>query len=343
MEHFEKKITQLRQIIADHVKPLLGKRVIIADAPYYANIGDTLIWQGAVDFLHENGFKLLGSYGAGYFPFPNLDKDVTIILTGGGNFGDLWRVFQDIRLEIIKRYPENRIVMLPQSICYQEIGLINKDADLMARHNDLHLFARDQVSYGILSAHFNRNHLYLAPDMAFYISPRLLTRHRNREEGKTLFLLRSDKELRKDAPTVLHEAEVTTDWKKSERFRVKIYGFRVARRISRELRHYGIGAGFMDRAIEFMGNRIFRESLTRNGCEFLRPFSRVVTTRLHTMILSVLLHKPVEYIDNTYGKLSAFADTWLQDLPEVRVYGVAPSPSEMRDDNTRAPLPLKCL
>ena len=119
MEYFENKISELHQIIAGHLKPLLSDRVIIADAPYYSNIGDLLIWQGALDFLQENDFKLLGCYGAGYFPFPDLDKDVTILLMGGGNFGDLWRVFQDTRLEIIKRYPANRIVMLPQSICYQ--------------------------------------------------------------------------------------------------------------------------------------------------------------------------------------------------------------------------------
>ena len=87
---FDKKIEQLREIISDSIKPLLSDRVIIADAPYYDNIGDSLIWQGAVDFLHANNFKLLHSYGAGYFPFPRLDKDITIILMGGGNFGDLW-------------------------------------------------------------------------------------------------------------------------------------------------------------------------------------------------------------------------------------------------------------
>ena len=38
------------------------------------------------------------------------------------------------------------------------------------------------------------------------------------------------------------------------------------------------------------------------------------------MILSVLLHKPAEYIDNSYGKLSSFALTWLRDLPAIKPY-----------------------
>lgn len=321
MEHFEKKIAQLRQEIARNVKPLLTERVVIADAPYYSNIGDSLIWRGTTDFIRENGFKLLGNYGAGYFPFPTLDKDVTILLMGGGNFGDLWRSLQDIRLEIIARYPENRIVMLPQSICYETKGLIDKDADLMARHTDLHLFARDKSGYNILSEHFSRNHVYLAPDMAFFIDPRLLARHRHREKGKTLFLLRSDKELHQSTPTALREADVTTDWINPKQFLPKMYSLMVAKRLSEELRRHGVGSGLVDRAIQSGGSRFIRDSLTRKGCKFLEPFSRIVTTRLHTMILSVLMHKPVEYVDNTYGKLSAFADTWFAGLAEVRPYG----------------------
>ena len=321
MECFEKKISELRQVITDQVKPLLGERVVIADAPYYDNIGDILIWQGAVDFLRENDFELMGCYGAGYFPFPKLDKEITIILMGGGNFGDLWRGLQDIRLEIIARYPENRIVMLPQSICYQEKSLIEKDSDLMSRHSDLHLFARDRASFDILSAGFNHNNIYLAPDMAFYIDPGLLAPHRNREEGKTLFLLRSDKELPQYTPTVLQEADVTSDWPITERFELMEINLKRVRRILRDLRRRGIRLRVVDNAIQIFGNRFIRDSLTRKGYEFLEPFSRIVTTRLHTMILAVLLHKPVEYIDNTYGKLSSFAETWLHDLSEVKAYG----------------------
>lgn len=321
MERFDKKIAQLRQILTDQLKPLLSRRVVIVDAPYYDNVGDLLIWQGTVDFLRDNGIELLGCYGAGYFPFPTLDKDVTIILTGGGNFGDLWRGLQEYRLEIIARYPGHRIVMLPQSICYQDKGLIDNDSDLMARHPDLHLFAREQPSLDLLSARFSRNHIHLAPDMAFCISPRLLVRYRYHENGTTLFLLRADKELPQDAPTALHEADVTSDWPTPEYFPRMLRNLKRARRISRDFRRYGIPLPPVDSAIKFFANRFILNSMTRKGLEFMEPFSRIVTTRLHAMILSVLLHKPVEYIDNTYGKLSAYARTWLNDLPDVKPYG----------------------
>lgn len=321
MECFEKKITELRQIIDRQLKPLLSERVLIADAPFYDNIGDLLIWQGALDYLHENGHKLIGSYGARFFPLPDLDKDVTILMMGGGNFGDLWRPLQDNRLEIIARYPENRIVMLPQSICYQTPDLINHDAGLMARHSDLHLFARDRASHDILREHFSRNHVYLAPDMAFYVNSGLLGPYRNHEEGKTLFLLRNDKELPPSAPTALPEADVTSDWPVPERTKRLIRNLKRARRISRDFQSHGLRLRPIESAITFCGNRFIRNTMTRKGCEFLRPFSRIVTTRLHPMILSLLLHKPVEYIDNTYGKISAFAETWLHDFPPVKAYG----------------------
>lgn len=53
---------------------------------------------------------------------------------------------------------------------------------------------------------------------------------------------------------------------------------------------------------------------------FLRPYNHIITTRLHALILSVLLHKSVEYIDNTTGKLSAFVSTWLSDLNDVKSF-----------------------
>ena len=319
--NFNEKIEQLRELISHSVKPLLSEKVIIADAPFTDNIGDILIWQGTVDFLHENDFKILGIYGAGYFTFPKLDKDITIILMGGGHFGDLWRMFHDIKMEIIARYPDNRIVMLPQSVCYQNEDLIPKDADLMARHSDLHLFARDQPSFDILSAHFARNHVYIAPDLAFCIDSQRLAPYRNREQGKTLFLLRGDKELPEDAPTALQEADLTSDWPINKRFGLTIRNFKRARRVLWDLKRYGLRSRLIDALICAAGNRLIRDYLTKTGCEFLEPFSRIVTTRLHPMILAVLLHKPVEYIDNTYGKLSAYAQTWLHDLPGVKPYG----------------------
>lgn len=60
--------------------------------------------------------------------------------------------------------------------------------------------------------------------------------------------------------------------------------------------------------------------MTRRGVEFVSQYKAVYTTRLHVMILSVLLEKPVQFIDNSYGKLSSFYDTWLKNCRGVECY-----------------------
>ena len=42
----------------------------------------------------------------------------TILLSGGGNFGDLYESHQEIREDVIANFPANRIIQLPQSISF---------------------------------------------------------------------------------------------------------------------------------------------------------------------------------------------------------------------------------
>lgn len=45
------KVFQLRKNIEDVLIPLIDNDYIYLDLPYHANLGDTLIWQGTLDFL----------------------------------------------------------------------------------------------------------------------------------------------------------------------------------------------------------------------------------------------------------------------------------------------------
>lgn len=75
---------------------------------------------------------------------------------------------------------------------------------------------------------------------------------------------------------------------------------------------------FINRLTDEYAIHIVRPYLIKRGCEFISPYSNVITTRLHGLILSILLHKPVRYINNTTGKLSAYVDTWhLRDIKGV--------------------------
>ena len=44
----------------------------------------------------------------------------TILLHGGGNFGDLWPIYQRFREHVIAAFPDHRIVQLPQTVHFRD-------------------------------------------------------------------------------------------------------------------------------------------------------------------------------------------------------------------------------
>lgn len=209
---YKNKIDNLRSTINNTLSRLIGPECILLDAPYYNNIGDVLIWRGIEDFLSSQGKKIIGTSSGSTLQFPHLEENVTILLMGGGNFGDLWRGFQEIRLKIIERYPRNRIIMFPQSVWYDNEGLIVTDARLMSQHKDLHLCARDKWSYDFLKKHFSLNNTYLVPDMAFCIDDRILNPFRGKKTNKKLYFRRTDKEITGSTPQKLPFDCDIRDW-----------------------------------------------------------------------------------------------------------------------------------
>ncbi|MCM1137468.1 MAG: polysaccharide pyruvyl transferase family protein [Duncaniella sp.] len=313
------KINQLRGKISETLTPLIKNDYVLLDVPYHGNIGDVLIWEGERTFLKSLPYKCLATSSADSWRGNYLRPEVVILLHGGGNFGDLWRWFQDFKLNIIRHHPDNRIIMFPQSVWYEDESLILKDAEILSAHKDLHLCARDRWSYDFMKKHFPDCNIYLLPDMAFCISDSFLNRYRGNETDRKLYFRRTDKEISSKTPLTIDAISEVHDWptveKRLKRFYYMNRFYGLARRAPTEYTEK-----LIYETIDQFADKYVRESLVKRGAEFLASYNSVTTTRLHAMILSILLHKPVEYIDNTTGKLSAFADTWLKDLDTVKKY-----------------------
>ena len=112
----ELKIKQLRSIINQQLLPLIDNDYIYLDLPSHSNIGDTLIWEGTLEFLKQIPQKCLytSSYET-YIPQP-INSNTIIFLHGGGNWGDLYPKHHEFRKRIIKEYPNKRIIILSQTI-----------------------------------------------------------------------------------------------------------------------------------------------------------------------------------------------------------------------------------
>lgn len=315
---YSTKIKELREHILSTLNPLIDNDYILTDLPYHQNLGDILIWEGEKAFCRQLPYKCLGISNPVTFTFPILPPNVIILLNGGGNFGDLWRSSQEFRLDIIKKYPNNRIIIFPQSIWYENLELVKSDAEIFAKHKDLHICVRDLYSYNFLKGNFDCKNVYLIPDMAFCITESTLTPFRKHVTDNLLFLKRSDKEYKANRLEPTNTNFHVHDWPTIERIPMQAYFLIKLCGIIRRLPIKSIVRQILSNLANDYADAVFRKKMLLTGYNFISKYSSVTTTRLHAMILAVLLHKPVSFIDNSTLKVSGFADMWLSDLESVK-------------------------
>lgn len=331
--------------------PLVGKKCALLDAPYYSNVGDVMIWEGMEQFILRHKIECVYRSSIETFQYRELASDVVIFLVGGGNFGDLWRGCQNFRLKIMELYPNNRIIVFPQSICYQKKDLMLQDAELMSKHNDLYLSARDEASYKILKQYFSLNNVLLLPDMALTLdlSTDVPALH------KTLLLLRNDQES-VDYSSISRDNVDVHDWPMHElsqvdreqnakeryyqRFLIRNIGkhvspsclFALSKLLTKSVHQKGTIAdrwksvyfeyeyliyvngklkGKLNEFIDWFMFTYHRPLIIQYGADFIGQYEKVVSSRLHGAILSFLLGKDFTYVDNNYKKISGVFDCWI--------------------------------
>lgn len=294
----------------DVIAPLLTGEIVFLDYPIYENVGDLLIWRGTEQFFKRHKAVVLGQYNIENIKkvaLQRLEQCSTIVFQGGGNFGDLWPRHQKLREDIIQKYPQKCIVILPQSVHYGDARELDKSCEILKRHPDLHIFLRDENSLAILRDRGVPN-LKLCPDMAHSLWGTLSAPHI--QYSMPLYLMRKDKE---EAPLPPHIEELRYSFVDWGNLLTGLTGFiyKTAKRIVHR--------------DEKMNNALPAEQVWRAASGYLigravglfSPKAFIETNRLHAMILSALLKKEVRFYDNSYGKISSYYDLWLKDMPNI--------------------------
>jgi pyruvyl transferase EpsO len=315
--NFREKQDILKRIIQKELSPIITYDCCLLGLPYYhKNIGDFLIWQGVEIFLKELNIRCKYRATISTFRQEKVSTDDIILLNGGGDFGDVWEEPQEFRRRIVKEYPNNKIIILPQTVFYSDKEKLLYDANAFSKHSNLIICARDKISFETLKLYFSSNTILLIPDMAFYIPSSDLQKYHKKLENRVLFLKRNDKELKinNDYSKCYQDRNVdTSDWSTMNK---KIFSFFILRSLFWLNRRISIFSELIDK-YAFL---FFKSEMIRQGVKFISKYRKVYATRLHGAILCCLLGKPFVLFNNSYGKNGNFYETWLDDIDSVEFY-----------------------
>lgn len=288
--------------------------------PSYSNVGDMMIWHGVRAHMKRLGVPI--RYVADHILFDpaaikRLDPEVPLVITGGGNFGDIWPVFHEFRRMLVRSFRDRGIIQLPQSVWYSDKDEARSDSALFSAHPDFTMLVRDTQSLERVNRLMPAVRTLLCPDAAFGLG-RLEPSDRT---GESIILIRHDPEAtmseREDLAGLngRHMDWGLTGWPrvawKAARLPGKLYG--VAPSSERELLYPLVNASYQLMRVLNLGP----------GAQPFRHAPAVLTDRLHAHVLSILLDIPHVVLDNSYGKISATYQDWTHVFSQARFVNTA--------------------
>ena len=283
----------------------------LVDFPDHSNVGDSAIWVGELAWLAESGLRIRYRCDTKSYNRRHLERAArtgVILIHGGGNLGDIYRRHQRLRESVIRDFPDRPIIQLPQTVHFRDAEALVRTRRVFDAHPNLTLLVRDQPSLDLARREFRAPSL-LCPDMAFYMGPLAAERP---PDIDVLWLRRQDREAVDQAGPALRDLLVC-DWL-DERIPVLRHVRDALRPLAtREPRSVPVLGRVVGAAYDLQARRRLRV-----GCQLLARGRVVITDRLHGHILCLLLGIPHVLLDNNYGKVRRFHDTWTADAPQVR-------------------------
>lgn len=159
-----------------------GPCIYYLDAPDYGNLGDQAI-AVAIKKYAQKEFPNYVFVEILYNQLPaysrclkkNIKEEDVIFLTGGGNMGNVYRIYEATRRYVIEQFKKNTIIVFPQSINYTDtfFGKVSfwRSKIIYSKHKKLIICAREKNSYEIMVMAYKRNKVILVPDIAFSLLP----------------------------------------------------------------------------------------------------------------------------------------------------------------------------
>ncbi len=285
--------------------------ILYFDIPMHGNIGDLLIMQGTMQFFKTYRLNVKNIFSALNFEEKKIKQDDVLVFHGGGNFGDLYELHQKHREEFVRKYKQNRIVILPQTIHFESEAEYEKCCRLFKKHSDLHICVRDTKSQ--ILAQKMTDKVYLMPDMAHQLYP-IKSNEKKDELNHALFISRIDKEA-DNSEDIKVDYDTKTDWPtllKDYQKRINLHK-RVQRKFKKE------GWGSLTSVLTSKAWLLCANHLVKKSVDLFAAHDSIYTNRLHGHILACLMDKRNIVLDNSYGKNMAYIDQWTKHSEIVEI------------------------
>lgn len=284
--------------------------VAIVDVPVHRNVGDLFILSATLRLLADLDCRIVYCAGARDYRSTRarrvVGRETIVVGLGGGNFGDRYPHLQDLRERVIADFPQNRIVILPQTVHFADRRRQQAAVQRLRTHADLHIAVRDHVSLQV--ALECTPDVQVWPDVVHGVLQDPLADHscetHAHQARRAATLMRRDGE----AVASGSAGPRTLDWPDL---------------FPEFLGRLAFAAGVMPVVRGSVSGRVhgwwssYAHQLLARARIWMGGVEHLVTDRLHAAILARLAGRQVTLCETGYGKLTAYYDSWWRDDPMV--------------------------
>lgn len=272
-------------------------KIVLFGTPIHGNLGDHAIAEEEKAFLKDffpeyHVYEIIMPL---YHTFKkrivrSIREEDIICISGGGWMGNLWIQNEITIREIIQFYPNNLIVIFPQTVYYTDDADGEKESkrtsEIVSQHKNLQIFLRDEKSFEFVKAHYKftgSSGAMLFPDMVLYGSRHYTEKHYV-ESSKLVNIC-----LRTDCEAVIRNRDKLIENIRSE-YSIQEITTVLPRWVPLKNR---------EKELMLSWNEFAEAQLT-------------ITDRLHAMLFSVLNGTPCIVLDNKTGKVFGVS-SWIAE------------------------------
>lgn len=295
-----------------------SKKIIVALAADYGNMGDIAITVAETQWLKKNfpdyeicDWPISGTYEWAKSLKKSITEDDIIVLTGGGNTGDLYPSIELCRQFIIKHFPNNKIISFPQTVSHSDEKKMSQCIKVYGSHSNLRFSFREKYSYEYAKANF-KNKCVLCPDTVFLLN---VPEYKGERQNVSLIL-------RQDMEGILSEKEkADIEDKLKEHFgNINVFDTVFVKDSSLD------ATDRQEKLFDFL------KKIQKSTC--------VVTDRLHAMIFCLITQTPCVVLPIKGVKTKGVLE-WVKDSDYIK-YCESGNIADIADMCKNMPRPKKC-